>query len=168
MTTRRQIFTSIPATGAAFALGGALFDEGPAHAQQARPTLDGHFHPKGKAPSAYTIRAIEAAKSTLPFDDTRDLDEQKRGLIAERPARQIMADAGNVAFNRYRLRLSRRAGRTRLDPPLDDPHREAEQQLRPLRGGPGHLSGAGLRPGQRQLRARPHRVDRLRRGRPST
>jgi alkyl sulfatase BDS1-like metallo-beta-lactamase superfamily hydrolase len=100
MTTRRQILASLPATGAAFALGGALLSEGPAQAQEPRPTLDGHFHPKGKAPSPHTIRAIEEAKATLPFYDTRDFDEQARGLIAERAARQIMADAGNVAFNR--------------------------------------------------------------------
>jgi alkyl sulfatase BDS1-like metallo-beta-lactamase superfamily hydrolase len=100
MTTRRQILTSLPATGAAFALGGALLSEGPAQAQEARPTLEGHFHPKGKAPSPHTIRVLEEATTTLPFDDTRDLEEQARGLIAERPARQIMADAGNVAFNR--------------------------------------------------------------------
>jgi alkyl sulfatase BDS1-like metallo-beta-lactamase superfamily hydrolase len=100
MTTRREFMGSIPATGAAFALGGALLSESPALAQEARPTLEGHFHPKGKAPSDHTMRVIEAAKATLPFDDTRDFDEQARGLIAERSARQIMADAGNVAFDR--------------------------------------------------------------------
>lgn len=100
MTTRRDILTTLPATGAAFALGGALMGEGPAQAQEARQALPGHFHPKGKAPSEHTLRAIEAAKTTLPFDDTRDFDEQARGLIAERSARQIMADAGNVAFDR--------------------------------------------------------------------
>ena len=102
MTTRRQVLSSIPATGAAFALGGALLDEGAAHAQEQelRQPLQGHFHPKGKAPSEHTVRAIEAAKATLPFDDTRDFEEQTRGLIAERAERQIMADAGNVAFDR--------------------------------------------------------------------
>jgi alkyl sulfatase BDS1-like metallo-beta-lactamase superfamily hydrolase len=100
MTTRRQLLGSIPATGAAFALGGALLTEGPAQAQEPRPPLDGHFHPKGKAPSPHTIRVLQDAKARLPFDDTRDLEEQARGLIAERPARQIMADAGNVAFDR--------------------------------------------------------------------
>ena len=100
MTTRRQILASLPATGAAFALGGAILSEGPAKAQEARPTLEGHFHPKGKAPSPHTIRVLDEAKATLPFDDVRDLEEQARGLIAERSVRQIMADAGNVAFNR--------------------------------------------------------------------
>ena len=72
MATRRQILTSLPATGAAFALGGALLGEGPAAAQTPRPTLPGHFHPKGKAPSPHTIRVIDDAKATLPFADTRD------------------------------------------------------------------------------------------------
>ncbi len=100
MTTRRQILTDIPAIGAAFTLGGVLNGESPALAQEARTPFEGHFHPKGKAPSEHTMRVLEEAKATLPFDDTRDFDEQSRGLIAERPARQIMADAGNVAFDR--------------------------------------------------------------------
>jgi len=100
MPTRRDILKTLPATGAAFAMSGGLFAEGPAQAQEARQALPGHFHPKGKAPSEHTMRVIEAAKATLPFDDTRDFDEQARGLIAERSERQIMADAGNVAFDR--------------------------------------------------------------------
>ena len=100
MTTRRRFIASLPVTGAAFALGGGFLGEGAALAQEAPPPLEGHFHPKGKAPSGHTIRAIEAAKATLPFDDTRDFEEHARGLIAERADRRIMADAGNVAFNR--------------------------------------------------------------------
>jgi hypothetical protein len=80
----RSPFQKESATGAAFALGGAVFDEGPAQAQEAPPPLAGHFHPKGKAPSEHTIRVIEAAKTTLPFADTRDFEEQARGLIARR------------------------------------------------------------------------------------
>jgi alkyl sulfatase BDS1-like metallo-beta-lactamase superfamily hydrolase len=99
MTTRRQLLGSIPATGAAFALGGVLLGESPAAAQTPRPTLPGHFHPKGKAPSPHTVRVLEEAKATLPFADTRDLDEQARGLVAPMPDMQIMADAGNVAFD---------------------------------------------------------------------
>ena len=100
MTTRRQILTSLPVTGAAFAMGGALLGEGPAAAQDAPPARSpGHFHPKGKAPSPHTIRRLEEAKATLPFDDIRDFDEQGRGLIARRADPAIMADAGNVAFD---------------------------------------------------------------------
>ena len=82
MTTRRQILTSLPATGAAFSLGGALFSEGPAVAQEAPAPLAGHFHPKGKAPSEHTIRLLQESRAGLPFADTRDFEEQARGLIA--------------------------------------------------------------------------------------
>lgn len=99
MTTRRQLLGSIPFTGAAFALGGNLFGEGAALAQQAPQPLAGHFHPKGKAPSPHTIRVLQEAATTLPFSDTRDIEEQARGLIARRADPRIMADAGNLAFD---------------------------------------------------------------------
>jgi alkyl sulfatase BDS1-like metallo-beta-lactamase superfamily hydrolase len=100
MPTRREVIGTIPAAGAAFAMAGAFAIEGTAVRAQPAAPLAGHFHPKGKAPSPHTVRVIEAAKSALPFEDTRDLDEQARGLVAERSARQIMTDAGNVAFDR--------------------------------------------------------------------
>ena len=103
MTSRREFLGSIPVTGAAFALGGALFSEGPARAQEAPPPLAGHFHPKGKAPSVHTIRALQDSAANLPFADTRDLDEQARGLLAPLPALQIMADGGNVAWDQERF-----------------------------------------------------------------
>ncbi|WP_374300899.1 alkyl/aryl-sulfatase [Paracoccus sp. (in: a-proteobacteria)] len=99
MTTRRQILTTLPVTGAAFALCGIPVGEGVARAQEARAPLEGHFHPKGKAPSEHTLKVLTEARTGLPFDDTRDLDEQARGLVARRPDMQIMADAGNVAFD---------------------------------------------------------------------
>ncbi|WP_096787610.1 alkyl/aryl-sulfatase [Rhodobacter sp. CZR27] len=98
MTTRREFITSIPSAGAAFAVAGGLAWEGsPARAEPA--TLPGHFHPKGKGPSAHTLKVLSEARNTLPLDDTRDLEEQARGLIARMPDKQIMADAGNVAFD---------------------------------------------------------------------
>jgi alkyl sulfatase BDS1-like metallo-beta-lactamase superfamily hydrolase len=99
MPTRRTFLASLPTTGAAFALGGAFFDEGQAHAQGAPAPLAGHFHPRGKAPSEHTIRVLRDTARTLPFADTRDLEEQARGLIARRADPAIMADAGNVAFD---------------------------------------------------------------------
>ena len=98
MPTRRDFIGALPAAGAAFALAGAFTVEGGAVRAQPTP-LASHFHPKGKAPSEHTIRILEAAKATLPFDDTRDFDEQARGLIARRADPRIMADAGNVAFD---------------------------------------------------------------------
>jgi alkyl sulfatase BDS1-like metallo-beta-lactamase superfamily hydrolase len=161
MTTRRQILTSLPATGAAFALGGALLAEGPAQAQ-ARPPLAGHFHPKGKAPSPHTIRALEEAKATLPFADTRDIEEQERGLIARRAEPRIMADAGNVAFDISDYDFLNGTGDFDSIHPLHDPNRAAQQQLRALRGHPRHLPGPRLRPLRHDLRARQYGLDRHR------
>jgi hypothetical protein len=63
MTSRRQFMQSIPAAGAAFAVAGHfLFDQGPARAQEQAP-LQGHFHPKGKAPSKFTRRVLKRAST---------------------------------------------------------------------------------------------------------
>lgn len=100
MTTRRTFMKSVPAMSAAFAVPSAFLAEGgAAHAQTAEP-LEGHFHPKGKAPSEHTLRVLTEARDGLPFSDTSDFDEQSRGLIAEMPERQIMADAGHVAWDK--------------------------------------------------------------------
>ena len=58
-----------------------------------------HFHPMGKGPSDATRAAQAAERNSLPFNDTRDLDEAKRGFIAAPAYRQIMADAGHVAWD---------------------------------------------------------------------
>ena len=58
-----------------------------------------HFHPLGKGPSA-TTKSIQAGlRASLPFADTRDVDEATRGFIAAPEYRQILADAGHVAWN---------------------------------------------------------------------
>jgi alkyl sulfatase BDS1-like metallo-beta-lactamase superfamily hydrolase len=61
-----------------------------------------HFHPKGKAPSEYTLKIFEEARKTLPFSDRDDFDEWERGFIARREDLMIMADAGNVAWDMER------------------------------------------------------------------
>src|SRR5512135_2735243 len=82
MTTRRQFVQSLPAAGAAFAVAGHLvLDESPARAQEPAP-LKGHFHPKGKAPSTFTLDVLKQAKAKLPFVDKKDFEEQKKGFIA--------------------------------------------------------------------------------------
>jgi alkyl sulfatase BDS1-like metallo-beta-lactamase superfamily hydrolase len=58
-----------------------------------------HFHPLGKPPSETTIAAQQVARQSLPFEDERDFAEAKRGFIAAPPYRQIMADAGHVAWD---------------------------------------------------------------------
>jgi len=60
---------------------------------------NGHFHQKGKLPSAFTVALQEEARKTLPFADKRDFEEAKKGFIAEPSYNQIMADAGHVAWD---------------------------------------------------------------------
>ena len=58
-----------------------------------------HFDPNGKPPSTFTIELRKGVTATLPFEDKRDFEEAKKGFIAEPPYKQIMADAGNVAWD---------------------------------------------------------------------
>lgn len=62
-------------------------------------TDQAHFHSLGTMPSAATKAAQATARAALPFDDRRDLDEARRGFIAAPDFRQIMAEAGHVAWN---------------------------------------------------------------------
>jgi alkyl sulfatase BDS1-like metallo-beta-lactamase superfamily hydrolase len=50
-------------------------------------------------PSTYTIELRNGLSATLPFDDKRDFEEAKKGFIAAPDYMQIMADAGNVAWD---------------------------------------------------------------------
>jgi alkyl sulfatase BDS1-like metallo-beta-lactamase superfamily hydrolase len=105
MTTRRQFMQSLPAAGAAFAVAGHLvLDESPARAQDPTP-LKGHFHPKGKAPSRFTLDVLKQSKATLPFADKRDFEEQKKGFIAPMKDLKIMADGGHVAWDMERFQF---------------------------------------------------------------
>ena len=57
-----------------------------------------HFHLKGEVSSKVTIELQKGLRATLPFEDERDFEEAKRGFIAVPPYKQIMAEAGNVAW----------------------------------------------------------------------
>ena len=54
---------------------------------------------KYKLPSKYTIEAQKHQYEILPFSDKRDFEEAKRGFIAAPEYKQIMAEAGNVAWD---------------------------------------------------------------------
>jgi alkyl sulfatase BDS1-like metallo-beta-lactamase superfamily hydrolase len=83
----------------AFAVAAQMsLDLGAAKAAPVAPP-EGHFHPKGKPPSKYTIEVLRHARESLPFSDTRDFAEQKRGLIATMPIRKIPNDQGGVAWD---------------------------------------------------------------------
>ena len=105
MTTRRQFLGTIPAAGAALTVGSNFLLEGSTARAEAVAPLAGHFHPKGKAPSKFTLDILKNAKTTLPFGDTRDLDEQKKGLIAPMQDLQIKADAGHIAWDMKRFQF---------------------------------------------------------------
>ena len=78
MSTRREFIRSIPAASAAFAVAGnPILEANPARAQEPAP-LKGHFHPKGKAPSKFSLDALKQARAGLPFADTRDLRSRRR------------------------------------------------------------------------------------------
>ena len=107
MTTRREFIGSLPAAGAAFAVAGNfVFEDIAARAQDASSApLVGHFHPKGKAPSKFTLDVLRQAKVTLPFSDERDFEEHKKGLIAPMNDLKIMANAGHVAWDMERFQF---------------------------------------------------------------
>lgn len=58
-----------------------------------------HFHAKGKLPSKFTIDWQNAQRISLPFEDKRDFEEAKKGFIAAPEYKQIMAEAGHVAWD---------------------------------------------------------------------
>ncbi len=58
-----------------------------------------HFDPKGNEPSSYTKALQQQHRESLPFSDKRDFDEASRGFIAAPEYKQIMAEAGNVAWD---------------------------------------------------------------------
>ena len=106
MTTRREFVQALPAVGTAFAVAGRLvLEDSPAQAQGAAAPLAGHFHPKGKAPSRFTLDVLKSARAGLPFADTRDFEEQKKGLIAAMQEPKIVADAGHVAWDMERFQF---------------------------------------------------------------
>ncbi len=77
----------------ALAAGGWGIQAGPG-------ALEGkHFHPKGKLPSTFTVELQKGFRQSLPFEDKKDFEEQKKGFIAAPPYKQINAEAGHVAWD---------------------------------------------------------------------
>jgi alkyl sulfatase BDS1-like metallo-beta-lactamase superfamily hydrolase len=104
MITRRRFAETLPTAVAAFAAFGKTVMDGKAALAQ-QPVAVAHFDPKGKAPSKHTTEVLRQARSTLPFADQRDFDEQKRGLVAPMPDLKIEADAGHVAWDMERFQF---------------------------------------------------------------
>lgn len=68
-------------------------------AADAGPEATRHFDALGNKPSRATLERRAAIAAELPFADKRDLEEAKRGFIAEPPYTKIMADGGHVAWD---------------------------------------------------------------------
>ncbi|MDX2418120.1 MAG: alkyl sulfatase dimerization domain-containing protein [Xanthomonadales bacterium] len=64
-----------------------------------------HFHPKGKMPSEYTLKVLESARKELPFSDTRDFDEDKKGFITAPDFWQIKNKDGDVVWDMERYKF---------------------------------------------------------------
>jgi alkyl sulfatase BDS1-like metallo-beta-lactamase superfamily hydrolase len=62
-------------------------------------SVSDHFDPKGKGPSKHTLAIWENWKTSLPFDDIRDFEEQKNGFIAAPDFRQIKNEEGRVIWD---------------------------------------------------------------------
>ena len=77
MTTRREFIGSL----SAFAVASNMLGEGTTTAQAAAP-VTGHFHPKGKAPSKFTIEVLKKAKAESDAIYTRALPEDHPDRIA--------------------------------------------------------------------------------------
>ena len=82
-----------------------VLEDNPARAQVTTDPLKEHFHPKGKAPSKFTLDVLRQARGGLPFADTKDFEEQKKGFIAPMTDFKIMADAGHVAWDMDRFQF---------------------------------------------------------------
>ncbi|OEU60870.1 MAG: hypothetical protein BA870_03445 [Desulfuromonadales bacterium C00003094] len=50
-------------------------------------------------PSTFTIELQKGLRKSLPFEDKRDFEEAKKGFIAAPEYKQIMAEAGHVAWD---------------------------------------------------------------------
>ena len=81
----------------AIGLASSSFAAGGGKIIAADPTK--HFDAKGKMPSEFTIELQNGLRKSLPFEDKRDFEEAKKGFIAAPDYKQIMADAGHVAWD---------------------------------------------------------------------
>ena len=93
----KKIISILLLLGVCFLGINAAFGAGGGGVIAADPTK--HFDPRGKMPSEFTIELQNGLRKTLPFEDKRDFDEAKKGFIAAPDYKQIMAEAGNVAWD---------------------------------------------------------------------
>jgi alkyl sulfatase BDS1-like metallo-beta-lactamase superfamily hydrolase len=96
---RKSTFAPLLAAGFATGLATAHAASGGAVLSDPGAMQGKHFDPKGKMPSKFTIELQNGLRKSLPFEDTRDFEEAKKGFIAAPAYKQIKADAGHVAWD---------------------------------------------------------------------
>ncbi len=77
----------------------AVFAAGGAGGEIEKVDPNEHFHPKGKPPSEHTLKILNEARESMPFEDTRDFEEANKGFLAPLDSMIIEADAGHVAWD---------------------------------------------------------------------
>ena len=92
---------------AALMFSGITYAAGGAGGEIQKADPNQHFHPKGKPPSEHTLKVLQKARDTMPFDDTRDFDEAKKGFIAPLNSMIVEADAGHIAWDIERYEFLR-------------------------------------------------------------
>ena len=100
-TTRQLLATVLTASLVALSFGEHARGQTPA------TSADKHFDQLGKPPSEHTLKAIEKDSAGLPFDDTRDFDEAKKGFIAEPDSWKVLGPDGNVVWDLRRYNFFR-------------------------------------------------------------
>ncbi|MFN9367971.1 MAG: MBL fold metallo-hydrolase, partial [Planctomycetia bacterium] len=102
MTTRRQFVQSLPA----FAVTASVLDGDAAPAAPAAGVAAaGPVNAKVKPPSEFTKAVLRQAREALPCADTRDFDEQRKGLVAPMKELTIKDAAGNVVWDMTRFQF---------------------------------------------------------------
>ena len=71
----------------------------PAERDNSQDESELFFNADSKPASVHTKSIIEELRESLPFSDERDFDEQQRGFLAAPDYREIMSDAGHVAWS---------------------------------------------------------------------
>ena len=85
MATRREFVQALPAVRTAFAVGGhQVQDDSPARAQAAAAPMAGHFHPKGKAPSKFTLDVLRQRAAACRSATQETSRSRRRGLLLPR------------------------------------------------------------------------------------
>ncbi|MDC9729065.1 MAG: alkyl sulfatase dimerization domain-containing protein [Methyloprofundus sp.] len=100
MTTMNTIGKLIPIAMISILVGCTTLAAGGGNAKTDRGAIQGkHFDAKGKLPSKFTIELQSGLRKSMPFEDKRDFEEAQKGFIAAPTYKQIMAEAGHVAWD---------------------------------------------------------------------